>query len=220
MTTLSSFSSMTTMLQTSQIIWQSVNLTDELKINLEYDIDRNSLNIFVKNTNDNKDLSCSLNVLSDQNQIKSNLTTICRTSSDIIQQDEDNESTICYELSTTYVYDIIDENEINDQTDMSQTKMTFSSSSSSSFSCFDDQTMDNDDGYSTHSLDDIEQQSIVIPSSKSIVPFFSSLHHYNSYSHYSEQYVSPIRRLIEQLTWQNPFKKTIHDMLIMSHLFG
>ncbi|CAF0870166.1 unnamed protein product [Adineta ricciae] len=212
MTTLSSFSSMTTMLQTSRLIWQTVNLTDELKINLQYDINRNSLNISVKNTGDNKDLSCCLNVLpTPQDEIKS---TSCQISSDLLEQDDENEAKICYELSTTYVYDIIDENEANDQTDLSQTKITFSSSSSSSFSCFDDQTTDNDDGYSTHSLDDIEQQSVMIPSPKSIVPAL-----YHHYYYYSEQYVSPICRLIGQLTWQNRFKKTIRDMMRMNHLF-
>jgi hypothetical protein len=54
---------MATILQTSNIIWQSITLTDELKINLEYDVHRSALNIFVKNTGDNKDLSCQLNVL-------------------------------------------------------------------------------------------------------------------------------------------------------------
>jgi hypothetical protein len=55
-----------TMLQTSNIVWQSVCLTDELKINLEYDIHRGLLNIFVKNTSDNKELPCHINVLSEE----------------------------------------------------------------------------------------------------------------------------------------------------------
>jgi len=88
-------------------------------------------------------------------------------------------------------------------------------SSSSSSSCFDEQTLDNDDGYSTHSHDDIEQQqlSLVIPSPKFLLPSYPSSHRY-----YSEQYVSSIRRLIEQLTWLNPFKKTIQQMM-MNHRF-
>lgn len=59
-----SFSSMTTMLQTSNIVWQSVSLTDEVKINLEYDIHRGLLNIFVKNIGDNNKSPCHINVLS------------------------------------------------------------------------------------------------------------------------------------------------------------
>jgi hypothetical protein len=124
--------------------------------------------------------------------------------------------TICYEISTTYTYDITDENENSDQIDLSQTMIVLSSSSSS---CFDEQTIDNDDGYSTHSLDDIEQQQpLAIPTSKLIVPSFSSRHDDYYYSHYSEQYVSPVRRLIHQLTWLNPFKKTVQEMM-MSHIF-
>jgi hypothetical protein len=130
----------------------------------------------------------------------------------------DNEPKICYEISAIYFYDIIDENENIEQIDFSQTMITSSSSSSSS--SFDEQTTDNDDGYSTHSLDDIEQQqqqqlSLVIPSSKLMIPSFSSLHHH---SYYSEQYVSPIRRLIEQLTWLSPFKKTMQEMM-MNEMF-
>jgi hypothetical protein len=55
---------MATMLQTSNIICQTVNLTDEVKINLEYDIHRGLLNIFVKN---NK-LPCHINVLSNRSE--------------------------------------------------------------------------------------------------------------------------------------------------------
>jgi hypothetical protein len=124
----------------------------------------------------------------------------------------DNEPKICYEISTTYVYDIIDDNENTDQIDLNQTMIISSSSSL----CFDEQTTDNDDGYSTHSLDDTEQQqlSLAIPSSKLIVPSFLSQHHY----YYSEQSISPIRRLIGQLTWLSPFKKTIQETM-MNHIF-
>jgi len=59
---------MTTMLQTSNIIWQSVNLTDEVKINLEYDIHRGLLNIFVKNIGDNNKFPCHINVLSNRSE--------------------------------------------------------------------------------------------------------------------------------------------------------
>ncbi len=127
---------------------------------------------------------------------------------------EEDEPKICIELSNIYVYDLYDENE----NDLCQTMITSSplSSSSSSSSCFDEQTTDNDDGYSTHSLDDIEQQqqSISIPLSKFILPFVPYQHHY-----YSEEYVPSIRRLIEQIMWLNPFKKTIKQMMI-NHLFN
>jgi hypothetical protein len=129
---------------------------------------------------------------------------------------DDDEPKICIELSNIYVYDLLDENE----NDLPQTVITSSpsllfSSSSSSSSCFDEQTTDNDDGYSTHSLDDIDQQqqSIMIPTSKMIVPSFSYQHHY-----YSEEHVSPIRRLIEEMVWLSPFKKTLKQMMI-NHLF-
>jgi hypothetical protein len=116
---------------------------------------------------------------------------------------------ICYEVSTTYSYDIDDDEHEN--LDLSPTMITSSSSS-----CFDEQTLDNDDGYSTHSQDDVDQQqlSLVIPSPKCLRPSFSS-HRY----HHSEQYVLSIRRLIEQLTWLSPFKKTIQQMMMMNHLF-
>ncbi len=60
---------MTTMLQTSNIVWQSVCLTDELKINLEYDIHRGLLNIIVKNTGDTKEFPRYINVLSNQPEV-------------------------------------------------------------------------------------------------------------------------------------------------------
>jgi len=128
---------------------------------------------------------------------------------------ERDEPKICIELSNIYVYDLYDENE-NDLCQTMITSSPLSSSSSSSSSCFDEQTTDNDDGYSTHSLDDIEQQqqSISIPLSKFILPFVPYQHHY-----YSEEYVPSIRRLIEQIMWLNPFKKTIKQMMI-NHLFN
>jgi len=50
------------MFQTSNIVCQSVNLTDKLKIGLEYDIHRDLLNIFVKNI----ELPSHINILSHQ----------------------------------------------------------------------------------------------------------------------------------------------------------
>jgi hypothetical protein len=133
---------------------------------------------------------------------------------DVSYRDEEDEPKICIELSNIYVYDLYDdENENN----LCQTMITSSPLSSSvSSSCFDEHTIDNDDGYSTHSLDDIEQQqqqSISIPSSKFLVPFVPYQHHY-----YSEEYVSSIHRLIEQVIWLSPFKKTVKQMMI-NHLF-
>jgi hypothetical protein len=129
---------------------------------------------------------------------------------------EEDEPKICIELTNIYVYDIYDENDLCQSMITSSPLLFSSSSSSSSSSYFDEQTIDNDDGYSTHSLDDIEQQqqqSLSIPSSKFIIPFVPYQHHY-----YSEEYVSSIRRLIEQVMWLSPFKKTIKQMMI-NHLF-
>ena len=74
------------MLQTSNVVQQSVNLVDELKINLEYDIDQSLLNIFVKNTNDGGKLPSQINVLSKQSnkyelilKYKNNLLTLTET---------------------------------------------------------------------------------------------------------------------------------------------
>jgi hypothetical protein len=63
-----SFSSLTTMFQTSNIVYQSVNLTDELKICLEYDMYCGLLNIFVKHTGDNIELPSHINVLSNPDE--------------------------------------------------------------------------------------------------------------------------------------------------------
>ncbi|CAM4776543.1 unnamed protein product [Rotaria magnacalcarata] len=68
MSSLTTFSSMAAILQTSNIVWQTVNLTDELKINLEYDIHNGLLNIFVKNTSNTDKLPCRINVLSKHSQ--------------------------------------------------------------------------------------------------------------------------------------------------------
>lgn len=94
--------------------------------------------------------------------------------------------------------------------------LVFSSPLSSSSSYFDEPTIDNDDGYSTHSLDDTEQhqqQSISIPRSKMIIPFVSY-----QYSYSIEQNISPVRRFIEQIMWLSPFKKIIKRMM-NTHLF-
>jgi len=59
---------MATILQTSNIIWQSISLTDEVKINLEYDIHYGLLNIFINNIGDNNKLPCHINVLSNRSE--------------------------------------------------------------------------------------------------------------------------------------------------------
>ncbi|UJR31033.1 hypothetical protein I4U23_018543 [Adineta vaga] len=224
---------MSTMLQTSNVICQSVHLTDELKIGLEYDRSQGLLNIFVKNTGQQNQYPSQINILSNENK------DYLVQSSQIQQRDIQNEITdlsfrdedepkICIELSNIYVYDIFDENE-NDLCQTMITSPTFllppsvpspcSSSSSSSSSCFDEQTSDNDDGYSTHSLDDTEhhqeqqQLSLSIPSSKLIMPFVSYQHNY-----YLEESVSSIHRLMEQVMWLSPFKTTVKQLMI-NHLF-
>ena len=132
----------------------------------------------------------------------------------MIPDNENNQVKICYEISTIYVYDIIDEYKSIDQIDYNQAMVPFYSSSSSP-SSFDEQTVDKDDGYSTHSLDDIEQQQtqqlLVIPSLKLMVPVFLGQHYYDNY--YCEQYASPIHQLIERLIWISPFKKTMQKMM-------
>jgi hypothetical protein len=56
------------MLQTSNIVCQSVHLTDDLTISLEYNIHNGLLNIFVKNTDNNIPLPTHINVLSNQSK--------------------------------------------------------------------------------------------------------------------------------------------------------
>ncbi|CAF1386161.1 unnamed protein product [Rotaria sp. Silwood1] len=226
-------SSLTTMFQTSNTICQNVYLTDDFKIGLEYDNHRGLLNILLKNTDNNNKLPSHINILSNQDQeyeLRLKNHNEYFLSSTRLQQDLENEITnisyreedepkICIELSNIYVYDLYDENE-NDlcQTMITSPPLLFSSSLSSSSSCFDEPTIDNDDGYSTHSLDDIEQshqqqQSISMLPSKEIIPFKSY-----QFSYYIEPYVSSIRRQVEQLIWLSPFKKTVKQMM-NNHLF-
>ena len=123
------------------------------------------------------------------------------------EEHDNDEPKICIELSTIYVYDFDDENEID---------IASSSSSElcSSSSCFNDQTFDNDDddddGYSTHSLDDIDHQSAlsIASSSKWIQPFVSHQTHY-----FSEDNRLSIARLIDRMMWLNPFRKLVKQML-------
>lgn len=129
-------------------------------------------------------------------------------------REHDDEPKICIELSTIYVYDLDDENEIDMTSSSTSSELCLcsSSSSSSSLSCFDDQTIDNDDdGYSTHSLDDIDHQSTIsIPTSKLIQPFVSS---YRTHAHFSEDNLLSIARLIDRMMWLNPFRKLVKQML-------
>lgn len=191
---------MATILHTSNVVCQSVYLTDDVKINLQYDIQQGLLNIFVKNIGENRQLPCHINVLSDRSD------TIQSSPSNLLL---DSPEVICYEISTTYSYDLTYEDDDLHEIDLNQTMLV-----SSSCSCSDVQTLDNDDGYSTHSHDDTDpplsivaqqQLSLMIPPVKSLRPWlcFSS-----------EQYVLSVRRLIKQLTWSNPLKKTIEQMMI------
>ncbi len=50
----------------SNIVCQSVHLTDQLKIGLEYDMHRGLLNIFVKNNGNNIEFPSQINILSNQ----------------------------------------------------------------------------------------------------------------------------------------------------------
>jgi hypothetical protein len=151
---------------------------------------------------------------------------------DRISRDND-EPTICIEVSNVYVYDLIDENEPEHYQTMIATA-TSSCSSSSSSSCFDEQTTDNDDGYSTHSFDDIDhhhhhqqqqqqQLSSLISPCTTLVPFIRE-HQYDAFEDEEEEKqeqedVLPVRRRIEQLMWLSPFKKTVRQMMI-HHLFN
>lgn len=54
------------MFQTSNLICQSVYLTDDIKIGLQYDTERGSLNIFVKNLGTDTQLPSQIHVLSNQ----------------------------------------------------------------------------------------------------------------------------------------------------------
>ena len=131
---------------------------------------------------------------------------------DRISSWENDEPTICIEVSNIYVYDFDEENE----SELCQTVIASSSASS----CFDDHTSDNDDGYSTHSLDDTEQtlpspSSLSIPSCKLIVPFFDDARRRGQ----AQEDTSSIRRLIDQVMWLSPFKKTVRGMMI-NHRFG
>ncbi len=58
------------MFQTSNIVYQSINLTDELKIGLEYDRYCGLLNIFVKNTGESPS---HINILSNNEEIQQGL---------------------------------------------------------------------------------------------------------------------------------------------------
>lgn len=55
---------MTVLLQTSNIVWQTVHLTEQVNINLEYDVEHGLLNIFVKGLGETNDVPCLINVLS------------------------------------------------------------------------------------------------------------------------------------------------------------
>lgn len=59
------------MFATKNIICQYVNLTDELNIDLEYDIQTGLLNICVKNTGNTKDYPSQINVLSNEECVSS-----------------------------------------------------------------------------------------------------------------------------------------------------
>lgn len=145
----------------------------------------------------------------------------------IYWQEEEDEPKICIELSNIYVYDIDeeeegeeDENENNycERMITSSSSCLYPSSISSSSSCFDDQTIDNDDGYSTHSLDDTEQQqSLSILPSKFLLPVISYQHEDNANSRDCR---SSLQRLIEETVWLNPFRQPIKQMIRFHQFFN
>lgn len=131
------------------------------------------------------------------------------------RDDEDDEPLIYIEVSNVYFYDYYPENE----TDVCRTSIA--SSLCSSLSYCDEPCTDNDDGYSTHSMDDIEQthSSLSLSSCKTIVPLSDkSLFSLNRFDDIFEE-IWPLRRLIEQIIFTNPFKQTIRRMMI-NHFFG
>lgn len=222
----------------SNLIRESVHVTDDLHIGLQYDRRRGLLDIFVKNVDPRSACPLQINVLTDDHRPAASAiqSGSCRADSidgyhsnsivlspddthtsmhDLSYGDED-EPQICIELSTIYVYDVVDENtnELCQASITSPTTLLLASpalSSSSSSSCYDEQTSDNDDGYSTHSLDDTELQpsSPLSSSSKSIVPFVPSRLRLSG-----EPSVSSIRRLVERVMWRSPFRRTVTEMML------
>lgn len=59
------------MLQTSNIVWHNVNLTDEVKLNLQYDTHSGLLNIFINNNGDEKEIPCHINITPSHNKKES-----------------------------------------------------------------------------------------------------------------------------------------------------
>jgi hypothetical protein len=108
------------------------------------------------------------------------------------------QSQIYLELSRTYVYDIHDDN--------SQATIDCHPSMCSILS--DESITDYDDGYSTHSSDDVEHQQLSTSVSKSL-----------PLCHSFQSSIWPIRRLIQQSTFFNPFKKTIQQMMNHNPVF-
>ena len=54
------------MLQESNVIYENVHFTDEIKIGLDYDIYRGLLNIFIKNTDYSIESPSHINILSNR----------------------------------------------------------------------------------------------------------------------------------------------------------
>lgn len=222
--------SLSSKFQRSNLICQSVNLTDDLKIGLQYDIQQGLLNIFVNNFDTNTIQSSQINIQSNSSKIQqqNEISNVTYWQND----DDDDEPRICIELSNIYVYDIDEEEEEEDrehdvddyrtENNYCETMITsspFRYSSSISSSCFDEQTTDNDDGYSTHSLDDTEQQqhSLSILPSKCLMPFASYQYDGNDAS---KETLSSIRRLVEVLIWLSPYRKSIRQMMMNNFFFN
>lgn len=164
----------------SMILYRNVDLTDQMKFYVEYDLHRHQLNIFVNSTDPQYN---QIHVFVNQPVNDSPM--------------NDVETKFCLELSTIYTYDEIDEEIV----DVPPSILS---------SCCDDFGTDHDDdGYSTHSSDDIEHSaSLVIPTSKSFLSFDST-----------EFYPTFVTRLIEQMISFNPLRKTIEKMMFHPFFF-
>ena len=218
-------------------------MTDDLNITLEYQLTNGLLNIFVKSIGDSHSFPRQINVLSDddddddgEKETSDNccfgsgtdrMSRFYRLKIDFLLLDDhdkivepvprvdySDEPVICIEVTNIYVYDLYEENEI----DLQQTALASSLYSSSSY-C-DEPSTDNDDGYSTHSLDDTEQTThslSMMSSCRMLVPISDcSL---NFVRHEQVEEISILRRWIEQSILTNPLRKTIRQMMI-NPVFG
>lgn len=176
-------------ISSSTILYRNIDLTDQIKLHLEYDRHRHTLNMFVDSTDSQLEPPVP-------NQINVFVNT-ADLSVGPFSSPDDNQVKIFYELSTIYTYDEFENDEIIDN------------SNSTLLSCCDElTTIDHDDGYSTHSSDDNEHPYSLIPTSKSLLSFDSS-----------DFYPTFVRHLIEQTISLNPLRKIIEKMMFHPFFF-